>query len=196
MINYEPDMVTVTDIDLLSTVSQDTNLLLSKLPTNCRNISDEVFPGIHVGDNSAAKNTSYLKKLGITHVINTAQGNSSGSVNTNEKYYEAVGIKYRGLELVDTEYVNISKFFKEISSLIEQILNEKGKILVNCQKGMSRSSTIVLAYLMLKQNMTAVNAIIEMKKSRDIRPNYGFLKQIADLDNDLRRKRGLLIIKE
>ncbi|QQP33170.1 Uncharacterized protein FKW44_024460, partial [Caligus rogercresseyi] len=49
---------------------------------------------------------------------------------------------------------------------------------------MSRSSTCVLAYLMLRQNMTAVEALSE--------PNDGFLRQLADLDNRLRRERGLL----
>ena len=34
-----------------------------------------------------------------------------------------------------------------------------GSVLVNCQKGLSRSSTCVLAFLMLKRNMTAVAAL-------------------------------------
>ena len=59
--------------------------------------------------------------------------------------------------------------------------------------GMSRSSTCVLAYLMLKQNMTAVQALTEVRKSRDVRPNDGFLRQLADLDNKLRRERGTLM---
>ena len=37
-----------------------------------------------------------------------------------------------------------------------------GKVLVNCLMGMSRSSTCVLAYLMLRQNMTAVEALTEV----------------------------------
>ncbi|QQP32518.1 Uncharacterized protein FKW44_024458, partial [Caligus rogercresseyi] len=66
------------------------------------------------------------------------------------------------------------------------------KVLVNCMMGMSRSSTCVLAYLMLRQNMTAVEALSEVRRHRDIRPNDGFLRQLADLDNRLRRERGLL----
>jgi protein-tyrosine phosphatase len=38
-----------------------------------------------------------------------------------------------------------------------------GRVLVNCQMGMSRSSTCVLAYLMLRQNMTAVEALTEVR---------------------------------
>ncbi len=55
--------------------------------------------------------------------------------------------------------------------------------------GMSRSSTCVLAYLMLKQEMTAVQALKEVRRHREVRPNDGFLRQLADLDNKLRKER-------
>ena len=32
----------------------------------------------------AARNTFYLKRLGVTHVLNTAEGNRNGTVNTNQ----------------------------------------------------------------------------------------------------------------
>ena len=104
---------------------------------------------------------------------------------------------------------NISIHFTEISDFIDEGLSSGGKVLVNCQKGVSRSSAAVLAYLMLRHNMTAVDALLEVdsemrgievkmvprfqvRKQRDVRPNEGFLRQLADLDNKLRRDRGLL----
>ena len=104
---------------------------------------------------------------------------------------------------------NISIHFTEISDFIDEALSSGGKILVNCQKGVSRSSAAVLAYLMLRHSMTAVDALIEVnsefnkcvkvqlfhrqvRKYRDVRPNDGFLRQLSDLDNKLRRERGLL----
>ena len=50
MEEYSPDLWTLTDERLLAAVSDDSDLYLQKMPGNCRNISDEVFPGIHVGD--------------------------------------------------------------------------------------------------------------------------------------------------
>ena len=55
--------------------------------------------------------------------------------------------------------------------------------------GMSRSSTCVLAYLMLKKDTTALDALQEVRRHREIRPNDGFLRQLADLDNKLRKER-------
>ncbi|XP_023325845.1 dual specificity protein phosphatase 3 [Eurytemora carolleeae] len=192
MCKYEPDEFTLTDALLLAAVSEDSNLVLNKMPGNCRNISDEVFPGIHVGDKGAAKNTFYLKKVGVTHVLNTAEGQKQATVDTNAAYYKPVGIKYKGLKLLDVAQTNIAMHFDEVAEFIDEALSSGGCVLVNCQMGMSRSSTCVLAYLMLRQNMTAVEALTEVRKHRDVRPNDGFLRQLAELDNKLRRERGLL----
>ena len=44
--------------------------------------------------------------------------------------------------------------------------DSSGKVLVNCQKGVSRSSAAVLAYLMLRHQMTAVQALVEVRRGR------------------------------
>jgi len=189
---YSLDKWTETSERLLASIADDTDTYLQKMPNNCRNISDEVYPGIHVGDQSAARNTFYLKKVGVSHVLNTAEGQTSGTVDTNQKFYKPFNINYKGLKLLDVSQANISIHFTEISDFIDEGLSSGGKVLVNCQKGVSRSSAAVLAYLMLRHNMTAVDALIEVRKQRDVRPNDGFLRQLADLDNKLRRERGLL----
>jgi len=56
-------------------------------------------------------------------------------------------------------------------------------------QGVSRSATCVLAYLMIKKNMLATDAIHLVRTNRDIHPNNGFLRQLAELDNRLRRQR-------
>ena len=50
----------------------------------------------------------------------------------------------------------------------------------------SRSSSCAMAYLMVKKEMSAVDALTQFRRHRDVRPNDGFLEQIAELDNDLR----------
>jgi protein-tyrosine phosphatase len=64
-----------------------------------------------------------------------------------------------------------------------------GKVLVHCMVGMSRSATSVLAYLMISRKMSAAEAIRTVRMHRDIHPNEGFLQQLADLDNELKRER-------
>jgi len=54
-----------------------------------------------------------------------------------------------------------------------------------------RSASCAIGYLMIKQFMLAKDVMTMVRKSRDCRPNDGFLEQIVLLDNDLRRSREM-----
>lgn len=161
-----------------------------KMSGSVRNISDEVFPGILVGGKTAARNTSYLTKLGVTHVLNTAEGFLKGTVNTSQAYYQPSGIQYMGLKLVDVDQTNIAAHFDEVAAFIDSALASGGKVLVNCQMGMSRSPACVLAYLMLREHMTVGQAVSQVRKHRSVRPNEGFIRQLSELDSRLRGERS------
>lgn len=60
-----------------------------------------------------------------------------------------------------------------------------GKVLVHCAMGLSRSSSLVLAYLMIHEDMTLVEAIKAVAQHRNICPNSGFLEQLRELDKKL-----------
>ncbi|XP_067614809.1 dual specificity phosphatase 29 isoform X4 [Eurosta solidaginis] len=150
---------------------------------------DEVYPGIYIGDEAAAKNKSYLRMMGITHVLNAAEGCRYGQVDTGHSYYRDMpSIRYMGFPMVDAPTTDISRYFYVAAKFIDSALNSGGKILVHCLVGMSRSATCVLAYLMICRKMSATEAIRKVRMRREIRPNEGFLQQLADLDMDLRRK--------
>ncbi|XP_037919194.1 dual specificity protein phosphatase 13 isoform X2 [Hermetia illucens] len=152
---------------------------------------DEVYPGIFIGDAAAAKNKVYLRLMGITHVLNTAEGSRYGQVDTGHSYYRDVPtMRYMGFPMMDQPTTDISRYFYIAAKFIENAVNSGGKVLVHCLVGMSRSATCVLAYLMICRKMTAVEAIRTVRMRRDVRPNDGFLQQLADLDNELRRDRS------
>ena len=50
---------------------------------------DEVSPGLFIGDRRTAENTRLLAKLGITHVLNAAEGpwEEFGFVNLNQQHF-------------------------------------------------------------------------------------------------------------
>ena len=50
------------------------------------------------------------------------------------------------------------------------------------------SATVVAAYLMMKKGMTSSEALETIRQSRPIRPNPGFLQQLADHENLLNKK--------
>ena len=75
----------------------------------------------------AAKNTFYLKKIRVTHVLNAAQGSGPGYVDTDENFYRIFGIKYKGLKLQDAVHTNIAMYFNSTANYIEDALTKNGK---------------------------------------------------------------------
>jgi len=147
---------------------------------------DEVFPGIIVGSGESIKNIDYLLDLGVTHVLNTAEID----VRVDPSKFSKNGICYKGFIVKDMPSANIKQHFQECADFIERALSMRcGLVFVNCFMGYSRAATIVAAYLMLKKNYTATQALMYMRNSREVQPNLGFLQQLAEVDNDLRKER-------
>ncbi|XP_050192848.1 dual specificity protein phosphatase 13-like [Myiozetetes cayanensis] len=149
---------------------------------------DQVWPNIYLGDAWAARSKTTLQSLNITHILNAADG--PYSINTGAKYYEDLQIKYYGVEAFDDPSFDLSIFFYDAANFIGQALKSSGgKVFVHCAMGVSRSATLVLAFLMIHENMTLVDALKTVGAHRDICPNSGFLSQLRDLDIKLNEEK-------
>ncbi|ELR47643.1 Dual specificity protein phosphatase 3, partial [Bos mutus] len=141
---------------------------------------------------SVAQDIPKLQKLGITHVLNAAEGRSFMHVNTNANFYKDSGITYLGIKANDTQEFNLSAYFEKAADFIDQALAQKnGRVLVHCREGYSRSPTLVIAYLMMRQKMDVKSALSIVRQNREIGPNDGFLAQLCQL-NDRLVKEGKL----
>ncbi|NXX74767.1 DS13B phosphatase, partial [Urocolius indicus] len=149
---------------------------------------DQVWPNIYLGDAWAARSKATLQSLNITHILNAADG--PYSINTGAKYYEDLQIEYYGVEAFDDPAFDLSIFFYDAANFIGKALNTSGgKVFVHCAMGVSRSASLVLAFLMIHENMTLVDALKTVSAHRDICPNSGFLSQLRDLDIQLNEER-------
>uniref|UniRef100_A0A8C6GKX9 Dual specificity phosphatase 13B n=1 Tax=Mus spicilegus TaxID=10103 RepID=A0A8C6GKX9_MUSSI len=152
---------------------------------------NEVWPNLFLGDAYAARDKGRLIQLGITHVVNVAAGKFQ--VDTGAKFYRGTPLEYYGIEADDNPFFDLSVHFLPVARYIRDALNiPRSRVLVHCAMGVSRSATIVLAFLMIFENMTLVDAIQTVQAHRDICPNSGFLRQLQVLDNRLRRETGRL----
>jgi len=145
---------------------------------------DKVFDGIIIGNGETICQIDYLKEIGVTHVLNTAESH----VVVNPAKYGCHGIQYYGFHVDDLPCSNISRYFHRTTDFIDKAVKSGGTVVVNCVMGWSRSATCVAAYLMMKHNMTSTRALETIRARRPIRPNAGFLQQLADLENTLAKR--------
>jgi serine/threonine/tyrosine-interacting-like protein 1 len=91
------------------------------------------------------------------------------------------------LELEDKEDVLLKDRFDETIHFMDVAFeNPSSRILVHCNLGISRSTTLILAYLMKTYNATVYEAFKFLRHRRPIVcPNIGFLRQLIDYEYDL-----------
>lgn len=119
-----------------------------------------------------------LKKNGITLVINV----------TNDLIDDPVpGIRYLRYPAVDDPSQNLAKYFHPAADVIHETIRSGGKVVVHCMAGVSRSCTLILAYLVKYRNMTLREAFKFVRQRRSIvHPNYGFFQQLIDFEREIR----------
>lgn len=77
-------------------------------------------------------------------------------------------------------------FYCNYSNLDSALRSKNGNILVHCSAGISRSPTLVLAYMMKKNHWTLEEAFDKMRKLRQIvDPNVSFIIQLREWEKFL-----------
>lgn len=145
-------------------------------------IYSQIMSRLYLGGGQFATDIPGLKKLGVTHIVNAAQGSMFGQVPTNATYYNGCKIEFFGIPASDNLTFNMALYFQSAADFIESALKNRGTVYVHCRVGVSRSATIVIAYLMLKKEMSVLNAIQFVQTRRAISPNSNFLTQLCRLE--------------
>ncbi|XP_044497929.1 dual specificity protein phosphatase 1 isoform X2 [Mangifera indica] len=135
------------------------------------------FMGSLLGFVGAATNKDALKSRNITHILTVA--NSLSPVHPHDFVYKVV-------EVMDREDTNLMLYFDECFNFIDEAKRLGGGVLVHCFMGISRSVTIVVAYLMKKHGMRLSQALAHVKCRRpQAAPNYGFISQLQQFEQNL-----------
>nr|XP_010921613.1 dual specificity protein phosphatase PHS1 [Elaeis guineensis] len=146
-----------------------------------------VTGSLFIGGALAARSVYTLQCLGITHILCLC----SNEIGQSDSQYPDL-FKYKNFSISDDEDADINDLFEEASDFIEYVEHYGGKVLVHCFEGKSRSSTVVLAYLMLRKRHTLSEAWNMLKKvHRRAQPNDGFAKILLELDRRLHGKTSM-----
>mmetsp|Transcript_33658 Transcript_33658/g.85103 ORF Transcript_33658/g.85103 Transcript_33658/m.85103 type:complete len:230 (+) Transcript_33658:64-753(+) len=150
-----------------------------------------IVPGVWLGSNHAAADHANLKRLGITHILNLAGRDAyAGDIVLFDEQVrnrkDTSMFTYKDQEIKDTRQARLSNVFPDTTRFIREGA-AAGGVLVHCMMGVSRSSSVLLAYLIDSKGMTYDDAFALVKSRRQAAiPNSGFVKQLRDYE----KKRG------
>ncbi|XP_042899230.1 dual specificity protein phosphatase 10 [Parasteatoda tepidariorum] len=150
------------------------------LPSNLENTkATAILPFLYVGNAKDAEDVCRLKELGIGYVLNVT--------SQVPGYCDEHGFAFLRLPAMDSYQQNIKQYFKKAFAFIDEARQRNSAVLVHCQAGISRSATIVIAYLMYHTNMSSMDAYKMVKNKRPIiSPNLHFMGQLVELEHVLR----------
>ena len=140
-------------------------------------INSKNVDNIYIGNVYDAHNLDKLKEFNIGNVISAVSG-LDGIYDDN--------INHLNLTLIDNTDQNIIQYFDTTNYFINSIVSKhistsvhNNCILIHCICGVSRSVTILIAYMIYKYNYTPDDALAFIKIRRDIaNPNPNFITQL------------------
>ncbi|KAF5316456.1 hypothetical protein D9619_006341 [Psilocybe cf. subviscida] len=137
-------------------------------------LASRITPRIFLSDYYTAHDTEKLTQHGITHVISVIEPLPLLPDTIPKE-------KQLHIPIADASEANILEHLDRTTEFIQSALdeNEHNKVLVHCMQGISRSATVVCAYLVATTAMTAPETIDHVRAIRGIVcPNLGFRKQL------------------
>uniref|UniRef100_A0A8C7MJ39 Dual specificity phosphatase 22a n=1 Tax=Oncorhynchus kisutch TaxID=8019 RepID=A0A8C7MJ39_ONCKI len=132
---------------------------------------NKVVDGLYLGNIRDSENRESLSQNNITHIL---------SVYNNAKPV-LEDMTYLCIHAADVSSQNLSQHFKESIRFIHECRLNGGACLVHCLAGVSRSTTMVVAYLMTVTTYSWEECLSAVKAVRSfVGPNYGFQQQLQE----------------
>lgn len=134
-----------------------------------------------MSDLAAAESHKTLAALGITHVLSVMPG--------TVMLPKAGALKTLQIPIRDGPFEELAAHLASTTAFIGDGLHGRGTVLVHCVQGMSRSASVIAAYLMAVWGCSVRDAV-EFVKSRSstAQPNTGFMSQLQEYHDKLHQK--------
>uniref|UniRef100_A0A8D8H387 Dual specificity protein phosphatase 19 n=1 Tax=Culex pipiens TaxID=7175 RepID=A0A8D8H387_CULPI len=115
-----------------------------------------------------------FEKYEISHVL---------SVGIETPPFEGfLQVRCKFIECLDLPETDLAVVIKQSSEFIEGCRRDGGRVLVHCNAGVSRSTSVVIGYLMKHHDYSFLQALGLVKSKRPcVQPNVGFINQLKKL---------------
>ncbi|XP_077309316.1 dual specificity protein phosphatase 22-A-like isoform X1 [Lithobates pipiens] len=136
----------------------------------------QILDGFYLGNLRDAEDTTSLSRNGVTHIVSI---HNNAKPLLPEKTYLCIAAS-------DSSSQNLIQHFKKCIKFIHECRLHGGGCLVHCLAGVSRSTTVVVAYLMTATTFgweDCLNAVKAVRSYAD--PNLGFQQQLQEYEMTL-----------
>lgn len=148
---------------------------------------DEILPGVFLGSIFATSPDS-LRRHGIKAVLNVAGGHT----NLSDKYPLENHLIINIDDIPAASDEMMKKVFPKALPFLDRYAHphspHRKRVLIHCMAGVSRSTTVLTAWLMKSFGMPLDEALKLIKTKRPIvNPNHGFMKILREYEHFIKR---------
>jgi atypical dual specificity phosphatase len=148
--------------------------------------ASEILPRLYISDLSFAENPACLSSYGITHVLSTLPDNIHiPPLHPPPKCLQ--------IKIEDFPFAELAAHLPTTTAWIRDAIlsSPDARVLVHCGEGISRSVSVVAAFLMASYGWTPVEALQYIKSKRRVaNPNFGFVQQLGEYGRSLPSRRS------
>jgi dual specificity phosphatase 12 len=150
------------------------------------NYISKITPHLYISNLKSVNNYN-IKKYKFKCILTIIE--SDKIIKSVQKIAQDNNITHYYIKIDDIPKANLSKYFDSTFDIILDNILNKQNILIHCYAGVSRSATIIIAFLLKIQHIIkkpiSVNDMISFVKSKRniINPNLGFIKQLDKYNN-------------
>ncbi|XP_046391525.1 dual specificity protein phosphatase 1B [Ischnura elegans] len=176
----------------------------------------EIIPGLYLGSQDPTGNKELLQASGITHVLSLGVkpldvpeiffDSASDASGMSSVVDPQTNISFVFVPFLDLPEASLSQILPECIHVIDSALSESGRIFVHCNAGVSRSPSVVLAYILRRSHHRKPWAFVSYNGNSDkplclfeavelvrarrpcIKPNAGFFDQLRQYECGLMKE--------
>ncbi|XP_044216544.1 dual specificity protein phosphatase 22-B-like isoform X2 [Thunnus albacares] len=152
-------------------------LLKSRADISCFDtaaLRNQVLPDLYLGNLKDARDKELLAQHNITHILSIH--------DTAAPVLE--DMTYLCISAADHSKQNLMQYFRDSIMFIHESRIKGEGCLVHCVAGVSRSVTLVVAYIMTVTGRGWVESLAAVRAARPCAgPNLGFLRQLEEFEN-------------
>jgi len=143
----------------------------------------QITENLYLGARPNRERVQELKGAGVTHVVSCLMVDERSQMAfLQEDFHHLFLGVHDGMHQDIAE--TFSQFFDFAAAATAS--DPKAKLFVHCEVGVSRSATLVIAWLMKTEGMSFFDALCRVRSKRfQVLPNIGFASQLQRLEHEL-----------